>query len=207
MNEKWENAQKWENDWHGNCINSLGEELKQIVYAEKLGLDFNVTPKTPYNINLQGKSILDIGSGPYSLLLKCSDGGKLVAVDPLMDKFGEWVNDRYWNCGVEPMAKTGESLENWACNILFDEVWIYNVLEHVENPQKIVENAKRLGKIVRIFEWVDSGLNIGHIHILKEKKLNEWLGGTGKVENINKNGANGTAYYGIFKGNYYEKSL
>ena len=81
----------------------------------------------------------------------------------------------------------------------FDEAWIYNVLQHTENPKKVIENAQRVANTIRIFEWVNTGINIGHIHNLTESKLNEWLGGYGKVETFNGQwNCYGKAYYGIF---------
>lgn len=49
-----------------------------------------------------------------------------------------------------------------------------------------------------IFEWIETGVNIGHLHTLHAKDLDSWLGGTGKVENINQAGCVGLCYYGVF---------
>lgn len=206
---EWEIAQSWELDWHSSCINSLNEELKQIVYAEKMGLIRTPTPKTPYNYDLEGKSVLDCGGGAYSLLLKCVNYhidklGKTTTTvtDPLMMKYPQWVRDRYTEAGITFQEEKGEDVGYW--DVPYDEVWIYNVLEHTENPKKVVENALEVGNIVRIFEWLGVPKNVGHIHTLNEQDLNKWLGGEGKVEKINRNGAVGTAFYGVFKGNNYE---
>jgi len=205
--EIWQNAQEWEQNWHGNCINSINEEIKQLVYAEKMGLVRTPTPKTPYNFDLQGKSILDIGGGAYSLLLKCTNFAPYIphadkatgVIDPLMDQYPKWVRDRYLTMGIAYMQTTGEDArKSLGPDSIFDEVWLYNVLEHTYNPKKIIQNALALGKIVRIFEWLDTVENIGHPQVLTGDKLNEWLKGTGKVEFINQNGAVGKAYYGIF---------
>lgn len=203
ISKTWNNAQTWEKAWHGNCINSLNEELKQLVYAEKMGLTPNPTNKTPYNFDLKGKSILDLGSGPYSLLLKCTNFSKAAALDPLMGQYPQWVLDRYLTAKIAPYGGTAETPQ--PANIVYDEVWIYNVLEHTYDPKKIIENALALGKIVRIFEWLDTTKNIGHPQTLTELQLNSWLKGEGKVEYISKNGAVGKCYYGVFKGNNYEK--
>ena len=84
----------------------------------------------------------------------------------------------------------------------YDEVWIYNCLQHTEDPEFIIKNAKRYGKIIRIFEWVNMAINNGHPQLLTEEKLNKWLGGKGKVEQLNGQ-ANcfGKCYYGIFPSN------
>ena len=207
MNTVWNNAQEWEAEWHGNCINSLNEELKQLVYAEKMGLITNPNSKTPYNFNLNNISVLDIGGGAYSLLLKCTNFKSSVVADPLAEKYPAWVKYRYKNLDIMLLEIPGEALNTWEFSQVFDEVWIYNVLEHTYDPKRIIENALQLSKIVRIFEWIDTPPNIGHPQTLKEKDLNKWLGGEGKVENINKNGAVGKAYFGVFKGKHYNANI
>ena len=201
MLDKWNKAQEWEQDWHGDCTNSYHEEEKQLVYAEKMGLEFTQTPKTPYNIDLAGTNVLDIGGGAYSLLLKCVGYNMACVADPLMDKFPEWVRKRYESARIITLGVAGENLtaETFG-EVMFNEVWIYNVLEHTIDPKKLVEAALELGNIVRIFEWLETRENIGHPHTLHEKELNEWLGGKGKTETIRRGGANGLAYFGVFKG-------
>lgn len=200
MNKAWKKAQKWEREWHGSCVNSLGEELKQLTYAEYMGLKRTPNPKTAYSFDLQGKSIVDIGSGPYSLLLKCVNF-QGIAVDPLMASFPGWVKGRYIEHGVFPITAQGEKIDLIGDT---DEVWIYNVLEHTYDPEKIIKNAKKISKIIRIFEWLDTPPSIGHPQTLRREKLDLWLGGEGKVEEIRRGGAVGRAYYGIFKGDRYE---
>ena len=84
----------------------------------------------------------------------------------------------------------------------FDEVWIYNVLQHVMDPAVVIENAKRAGKIIRLFEWLEIGVAPGHPHNLLEDQMNEWLGGQGKV---NADVPRGKEYYGVFLGNDYQE--
>jgi len=190
--DNWQKAQKWEEAWWGFCQNTYGEELKQLLYAKKMRLEFFHNGKSPFNIAGTGKKILDIGGGPVSLLLKCLNiKGKVI--DPC--NFPKWVELRYMMAGIEYEKIKAEDIKerDW------DEVWIYNVLQHVENPQKVIKNAKKAGKIIRIFEWLDTLENKGHPHILTEKKLNEWLGGEGKVEYLeNQNTCTGKCYYGVF---------
>jgi hypothetical protein len=58
-------------------------------------------------------------------------------------------------------------------------------------------------KIIRIFEWIDEPISIGHPQLLTEEKLNKWLGGVGKVERLDESGCHGMAYYGVFLGDHY----
>jgi len=200
---KWNDAQKWEKKWHGNCVNSFNEEKKQFVYAEKIGLKMIGNRKTPYTFDLQNISILDLGGGPYSLLLKCENFSKAIVVDPL--EYPKWVEERYKSAGIEYIKTPAENISFYPNKESFDEVWMYNVLQHTISPADIVKNAKKYGKIIRIFEWINTGTNEGHLHNLTEKNLDKWLGGKGKTEHIDKNGCRGDCYYGIFLGNNYDK--
>jgi len=191
----WNDSIEWEKNWWGNCQNTIYEELKQIIYAVKMGLRFTPDEKTPYRIDLQGKSVLDIGGGPCSLLLKCYNGSKLTVIDPL--KYPTWVYRRYFECGIALIEKKGEDIE--AVN--YDEVWIYNCLQHTEDPEKVIQQAKKAGKVIRIFEWIGTSASNGHLQILTEQRLNDMLCGNGKVEIFTgENGLKGKAFFGIFKG-------
>lgn len=191
MND-WEKAQEWEREWWGTCQNSYGEEEKQLLYADRMGLTPFHDGKSPYNFDLGGVSVLDIGGGPTSLLLKCVNcRGKVI--DPL--DFPDWVLARYEHTGIEFERKRAEDMHE----VGWQEVWLYNVLQHVEDPMLVIANAKRAAKLLRIFEWIDTPTNVGHLHTLTEQWLNEQLAGEGKVEEFHGQ-ANcwGRAYYGIF---------
>jgi hypothetical protein len=196
--QTWAEATKWEADWHGNCVNSLGEEYKQIAYAKRMGLKPFHNGKSPFNFNLKGASVLDIGGGPYSLLLKCDNVGVAVVVDPC--DYPEWVRMRYNAAHINVIKIKAEDILSSFPDFKFDEVWIYNCLQHTEDPELIVQNARKIGKIIRLFEWIETGVADGHLHNLTEEKLNAWLGGTGKTERISENTAVGLCYYGIFLG-------
>lgn len=195
----WEDIhQKFEKDWWGNCINTYGEETKQLEYASRMGLDVRYDSKGPY-IDLQGKSVLDMGGGPVSLLLKCVNRGVTIVVDPMPIPY--WCSERYASGFIEFINRKGEELGTLKSLPLFDEVWIYNVLQHTEDPAKIVKNIRKCSKIIRVFDWLEIS-GIGHPQHLTEEKMNEWFGGEGKVEI----GNGGKMYSGIFLGDHYEKS-
>jgi len=199
---EWNEHQEWEKEWHGNCVNSLNEELKQLVYAKRMGLKMTHNNKTPYLFKLGGVSVLDIGGGPYSLLLKCEDFSRAVVADPCA--YPEWVYMRYDSANIVAIQLAGEEIDTLHADT-FDEVWIYNVLQHTMSPEKIIRNALEVGKIVRLFEWIETGVAKGHPNDLNETDLNKWLGGIGKIEQLNEGGCVGKAYYGVFKGANYEK--
>tara|TARA_R110002096_G_C14305937_1_gene698953 strand:+ start:42 stop:710 length:669 start_codon:yes stop_codon:yes gene_type:complete len=162
---------EFEADYWGNCCNTLDEESKQFCYAKLMGIN----KFTTYSFTVGGKKILDIGGGPTSILLKTHDHKDSKVVDPL--KYPEWTIERYKANNIEYVCKSGEDFDETG----YDEVWIYNCLQHVLDPQKIIENAKKAAPVLRIFEWIDIPAHKGHPHELKEDKLNEWIGGIGKT--------------------------
>lgn len=198
MTKKWQEAQTWESDWWANCLNTYGEEEKQLLYAAKMGLSFWHDKKSPYNIDIGKKSILDIGGGPASLLLKATGGGSKRVLDPL--PMPAWVQARYEAAGIELLSEPGESIPEGRAP--FDEVWIYNCLQHTKKPRDVVRNALNNGRLIRVFEWLNTVENVGHPHVLTQVKLDRWLGGEGKVEDLEGQAhCWGTCYYGVFPGN------
>ncbi len=192
----WEDDQKWELNWWGDCLNTWGEEQKQRRYAECMGLIELSNSQFSFYYDLDFRSVLDIGGGPTSLLLKCVNRGLTKVADPA--KYPDWVAERYKSARIKYTCETGEELVDRG----YKEVWIYNVLQHVINPGEIIENARRAGEIVRVFEWLEIGVAPGHPHNLLEDQMNEWLGGEGKV---NADVPRGKEYYGIFKGYDYQE--
>lgn len=192
----WADDQRWEETWWGDCINTWGEEQKQRRYAECMGLTELSNSQFSFYYDLEGRSILDIGGGPVSLLLKCVNYGKSKVVDPL--PYPAWTIARYEHAGIEHEHVKGEDITDTG----YDEVWIYNVLQHVVDPVAIIDNAKRAGKIIRLFEWLEIGVAPGHPHNLLEHEMNEWLGGYGKV---NADVPRGKEYYGVFLGDTYKE--
>ena len=189
----WQEANKWEANWWGDCVHTAYEEIKQTTYARLMGLDLD-------RGNLDGKSVLDIGGGPVSLLLKFKNKGACVVVDPL--PVPGWVITRYQEHNIEYANKKAEDYDPGPERV-FDECWMYNCLQHVDDPFTIVKTMRKASRLIRVFEWVDMPISPGHIHTLREPILNMWLKGDGKPEFINENGCVGRCYYGIFKGDHY----
>jgi len=198
--EQWKLESEWEKDWHGGCFNSYGEEEKQLLYFNRMGFKAFHNGKSPYNFDLGGESVVDIGGGPYSILLKCVNYSNATIFEPC--DYPQWVADRYALAGIEYLKQKGEDIDT---SQSYDLVLIYNCLQHTEDPHKIINNALAISKEVRIFEWINTAITKGHPHAFTKDQLDEWLGGNGKTE-ILKGQANcwGECYFGIFKGNHYE---
>lgn len=191
----WKNDQEFERSWWGDCSNTFTEETKQLTYGYKMGLSCYANNGKWPCYDIEGKSVIDIGGGPVSLLLKCENRGDCAVVDPC--SYPQWVSARYTEANILYSRSRGEDFNTG----IWSEVWIYNVLQHTEDPELIIQNARNLASVVRIFEWIDIPAHEGHPQELKEENLNKWLGGDGTTEWLSENGCYGRSYYGVFEGN------
>lgn len=192
----WGNAQKDELDFwllgQNNCINTFTEENKQLqIYAPRL----KFTVDEWHRIDFENKVVLDVGSGPTSMLLRGKNLRNGFVVDPLMMKFPQWIRDRYDSANLNWLSSKGEDFKT----PYVDMALIYNVLQHVENPKKLIENVKSLADEIRVFEWINVNTDEKHIHKLTAPKLNEWFGTKGITERIVMENSFTDAWYSVIK--------
>lgn len=160
--EEWFKCQVYEKESWGDNIyvsNENCEVIKQNTYAKLMGLTNN---DQFTELDMQQKTILDVGCGPVSLLLRCKNFKRAVGVEPIF--YGNEVDECYKKHGVELLHIPAEEM-NFHVNE-FDEVWMYNVLQHVYDPDLILKNILHCGKKFRIFEWIDIPPHEGHPHML-----------------------------------------
>lgn len=177
---KWAEAQKHEAEYWGNCLGmrAWGEFVKQEMYGREMGLFEEYGKDMQGELDMQGRHVLDIGGGPVSMTLRCVNAGRLFVADPL-----PWPRSalrRYANYGITFIQKPAEELPDPGDSGLFDEVWVYNVLQHVDDPQKVMHNATRHvapGGRLRVFEWIHIPADKWHPHVLTpEMLLNGYTG-------------------------------
>ena len=174
---QWEDAQAGEVGYWGNCLGmrAWGEFVKQEMYGREMGV-FDDYGDNGGELDMRGKSVLDVGGGPVSMTLRCYNAHMLVVVDPI--NWPASVYRRYRRHDISFVRAPGEELPSGG---LYDEVWIYNVLQHVQDPLKVLANArqhiKEDGGVLRIFEWLWIPADTCHPHVLTpELLLNGLLG-------------------------------
>jgi len=198
----WLEAQCWERNWWGNCANTFLEEQWQVKLLPYLGLQLQQDWQFQY-IELGGRSVVDLGGGPVSLLLKARNGSRLTVVDPC--PYPDWVYGRYASAGIEVVRQQAELFRT---DQVYDEAWLYNVLQHTEDPAAICRTARSVARLIRVAEWIETDPpNVGHPHVLDRDRLDEWLGGTGQVIRPDRSGLRNVLYYGIFLGESYSEPL
>ena len=166
---EWEKATEFESDWWGlEPTEKWAQEVeKQGMYAKYMGLPEDLDLGNP-------TTVLDVGCGPTSMLLRANrHGAHAIGVDPL--PVSQKTLEKYAAANVEFRNNKAEDFDETTAQV--DEAWLYNVLQHTEDPKKILEKVSRCAKKVRIFEWRDLPPMPGHPQTLTEKLFKDVFGG------------------------------
>lgn len=158
--EKWVIAQKGEKNFWTRWIQTHSSD---DIWLNKVLKYFHLKQNQDF-----GKKILvDIGSGPIGILTKLK-AEKKIAIDPLsIESFSETV---------ERIKALGEKIP--LSNESIDCIFIYNVLQHVIFPEKVLEEGTRILKQEGIF-YILEQLNLPtdelHLHSLKLEMFEKWI--------------------------------
>jgi glycosyltransferase involved in cell wall biosynthesis/SAM-dependent methyltransferase len=169
VKSEWERATDFESSWWGLDPNERWNEevRRQDTYARLMGL--------PADLDL-GKAtrVLDIGCGPTSMLLRADRHGATgFGVDPL--PVSRNTLQRYKAANVLFNNEKAENIDPMPG--VFDEAWIYNCLQHTEDPSLILSKVKIAAHLIRIFEWVNTAPAPGHPQTLTEGMFSEAFDG------------------------------
>lgn len=116
----------------------------------------------------QGKSIIEVGSGPYPALMRVDNIGHSLIVDPIFLTFDKplknniriIVNAFEFEKGIEK----------------HDELWMMNVLQHVIDPDRFIAKAKKVADVVRFFEPINHPTSTNHPHTFTLEYFQERFG-------------------------------
>jgi len=153
--ERWEQAQDGEIH-HYDYENKKNYRNSVFIILKD---HFGINPES----DLIGKKILEPGGGCFPSVYFCKGLKKAVSIEPLYDKFPDYVKERLIDNGVETLSIP---FEKYSVKTKFDEVWFFNVLTHVIDPKLQLETAKKVAKTIRIFEPIDTAINNEHPHSL-----------------------------------------
>ena len=202
----WNETQKHEAEYWGNCLGmrAWGEFVKQEMYAREMGL-WEAYGNGTGELVMGQRSVLDVGGGPVSMTLRCLNARYPTVVDPC-----DWpasVERRYRNYGIHFVRAPGEELDQQHLALTrYDEVWLYNVLQHFQDPAKVIASAiarvaPKTG-VLRIFEWPNIPADACHPHILTPEGILNWLHGCQIVKvglpHLKEYWSDAVAFTGIF---------
>jgi len=187
----WEEAQAWERNWWLHNPQLYRTEIqKSAMVAGWMGIQPMPTA-----------SVIDIGCGPFSLLQRYSVGAGC-AVDPI--DYGP-LEVNYTIAGITRIRCRGEDVAAHFPDVRFDEAWIYNCLQHVEDPVAILEQAIKISRRVRLFEWINIPPYTGHLQLLTPQILTQpfltaaWHTDFSFVGRADFDGLHGEFYVGVFR--------
>jgi len=132
-----------------------------------------------YEKDFKDKVIVEVGGGPRGSLLNTKGNFKRgILVEPLIDRWPSEIREDYEKIGVEIIAAPYEDLD---IEETVDETWLFNVIQHVIDPQKQLEIAKKTSKVIRVFESIGSATDTAHPHFITEETFTEVLGEFGQI--------------------------
>lgn len=160
--ERWLQAQEAERNCHQSDFSS-GFQHYRIVYKHTfryLGMSFDQN----------GKRILEVGPADFPALAYCHNY-RGVIVEPMPSPH---LSDICREREIEVLTNPVEEIDLPQV----DEAWIFNVLQHVIDPDLLVEKCKEAASVVRYFEPVDYPTCEYHPHTFSEADFIRWFGET-----------------------------
>ena len=170
--KRHEEAQIAERRFHDNDIKHHGLDKVLSNYSES------------YAHNQEGKSIIEIGPAHIPALYFCENYSQSLIIEPMpSDTLRELINYLPIYISTSPAEET--EIEGKA-----DEVWMFNLLQHVLDPNELIENAKKWANTIRFFEPVDQPISDCHPHAPTQEDFKRWFGDSAKLYKENPNAVN-----------------
>jgi hypothetical protein len=159
---RWQEAQRYEAAWWAEFSASRGPDNLAADIAA--GHHFTAGLLDIRKATVAGATVIDIAGGPHPLGVQFQLA-HYVVVDP-----GDYPDDGIIRIRVcaEDYADTSDDDDE----VGVDEVWGYNVLQHVRDPAAVMATARRCAlRTIRWFDVVETPIYPVHPHSIKA----DWL--------------------------------
>lgn len=154
---RWQKAQEAERKFHNEDF-----ETGKAHYAKSYKQYFLWLSINP---DLKGMNVIEIGPADFPALGYCANiGANSLIIEPMPSDFLRRFN----------LPVSTDMAEDAVYNA--DEVWLFNVLQHVRDPYAIVERAKKQAKVIRFFEPINYGIDDCHPWNLTMEMFRDWFG-------------------------------
>lgn len=184
--ERWVSAQQGEKEFH------IKESVEHSYesYKNAYGYYFKYLDINP---NLEGKSIIEIGPGRIASLLFCENYSKSYIIEPTEY---DGIDHLYEGLDLSIIQKTAEE---WDFEKV-DEVWLFNLLQHVQDPDLLIKKCKESAKVIRYFEPLDLPTDNEHPFTFNLEDFKGYFGDSVKIyESIGEPGFHGArCVYGVY---------
>jgi hypothetical protein len=156
--ERWAQAQTAEAQFHNEPKDKLVN-----MYRDSYAQYFKWTGISA----LEGKTIIEVGCAHIPALMFCTDY-KGIIIEPLPSDILLGITQ---DMPVEVIREPAEYVD-----ITGDEVWLFNVLQHVIDPDELIANMKRCADVIRYFEPVNMETSTHHPHGFTMDDFTRWFG-------------------------------
>jgi len=149
--ERWDEAQKAEREFH----NELSLEVAVEHYAESYNQYFNflgINKRNP--IEKKSCLVLEVGCADIPALIFCS-GYEGIIIEPMPSP-----NLKKLITGF-PIVLMQDTVENAEIPFVH-EAWIFNVMQHIIDPELFINKIKHVANKIRFFEPINTEYNVCH---------------------------------------------
>lgn len=151
--EKWKIAQIEERKQHDHNTVEFGLEAYRNGYRqyfEHLRVD---------HAQVIGKTIMEIGCADFPALYYITGYHKGIIVEPMpSDIMRKLISQKQVAIDIVTLPAEDYDFPK------VDEVWLLNVLQHVIDPNVIINKAKAAASVIRFFEPIGTPLDKCHLH-------------------------------------------
>jgi hypothetical protein len=169
--ERWHEAQVAEVEAHNNDQRNTAQHYAETykTYFKYVGL----------GTDLQGLNVIEIGPAMHSALAICTNFGKVLILEPIhSEELFSFVRNQGIPLIDEPLESiSDEQLLSVRENVKGPlEVWLFNVLQHVIDPDKFIGKCKLVADRIRFFEPVNTPIAPHHPHSYTDGDYIKWFG-------------------------------
>jgi len=167
--ERWDSAQQEEKLHHTHDSTDIALDRWKDIY------DFYFR-YLDIELDLKNKTILEIGPARIAALLYCNNYGPSYIVEPTIYEDSE---ELYGDKKITFIREIYEDCESPKV----DEIWLFNVLQHIIDPDLFVEKCKKNAKIIRFFEPINTPIEVHHPHSFSFDDYKKYFGDSVKLYN------------------------
>lgn len=184
---RWQLAQQEERKHHSGTLEDGVE-----AYRESYRQYFSYLKTQPEQ---KGKIIMEIGCADVPALMFCENYATSYIIEPLPSPI---LLELTKDLPITILVSPAEHLEF----PVVDEVWLFNVLQHVIDPDVIIDKCKKAANVIRFFEPINDGVDLCHLHTFTLEYFQKHFGNcvthypnhTGQVKNFHEH----ESAYGIW---------
>lgn len=181
--ERWQDAQIFEIGFHKYDMDE-GLRIYGLSYSNHF--KYLEIPE-----DLQGGKIIEIGCAGFPALY-FRKNYKGVVIEPLeIETLGIICKEK----GIERIKAAVEDIDLPDC----DEIWLFNVMQHIIDPELFVLKCKESAKVIKYFEPIDYPVCEYHPHTFSMDDFTRWFGGPKLYNDFVPHFHDAECAYGIWK--------